>query len=137
MSEITWEQVQAVYPDIPLDELKQQLADYGYEKGYELAHLNFEVVTEGSWAGWSNESQKFVIYDEPEFFPFTKGGIMLIMDSGREPFGMMRKASKWWVRTETFRTYDHALIRSEQVKALPARGNGKPEDYLFLIKEDK
>lgn len=135
---ITWDDVQAVYPDIPLDELKAQLAGYGYkDTEYSLDALTFEVITEGSWAGWSNEGQCWIRHDEPNFWPFEKGGILLVMASGREPFGMGRKSRKWWVTGEEFPTLVEAKARSEEVKAAPAKGHGEPSDYDYLFNEEE
>lgn len=128
----TWEQIEAVYPDIPPAELRQQLAGYGYNE-FSLGDLLFEVVTKGSWARWSNARQRFEQADTPDFWPFTQGGILVIIaGSTREPFGMGRKTSKWFVATEVFQTYAEALARSEEVKAAPPKGNGDPADYAQL-----
>lgn len=129
---VTWEDIEAVYPDIPPAELRQQLAEYGYNE-FSLGDLLFEVVTKGSWARWSNARQRFEQADTPDFWPFTQGGILVIIaGSTREPFGMGRKTSKWFVATEVFQTYAEALARSEEVKAAPPKGNGDPADYAQL-----
>jgi hypothetical protein len=129
---VTWEDIEAVYPDIAPAELRAELKAYGYEE-HQLDALVFEVVTEGSWARWSNERQRFEQMSEPDFWPFSQGGILVIMaGSTREPFGPGRKTSKWFVATEVFQTYAEALARSEEVKAAPPKGNGDPADYAHL-----
>lgn len=137
MDRITWADVQAVYPHVPLDELKEQLAGYGRsDVDYELDNLRFEVITAGCWVTWSNEGQGWRRLDEPTFWPFSKGDILLIMDSGREPFDMGRKSSKWWVDSEEFETYEQAKKRSDEVKAAATVGYGDPSDYDYLFEKE-
>lgn len=129
---ITWADIEAVYPEIPPEELRGQLAGYGYRE-HQLDDLIFEVVTEGSWVDWSNERQRFERCETPDFWPFSQGGILVIMaGSTREPFGPGRKTSKWFVSSETYPTYAAALARSEEVKAAPPQGHGEPADYAHL-----
>lgn len=130
---VTWEDVQAVYPDIPLEELQQQLADYGVT----LDDLSFEVVTEGSWARWSNEQQKSLRCETPDFWPFSQGGILMVVGQGaggREPFGWGRKTGKWFVGSEAFDTYAEAKALSDRVKAAPPVGYGDKSDYDHLFR---
>ena len=134
MDRITWDDVQAVYPHVPLDNLKAQLAGYGYKDvDYSLDNLTFEVVTAGCWIEWSNGEQRWSRLDEPTFWPFEKGGILLVMFGGREPFDIGRKTSKWWVESEVFPTYAEAKKRSDEVKAAPTVGYGDPSDYDYLF----
>lgn len=130
---ITWDDVQAVYPDIPLAQLQSELESYGLP----LDDLIFEVITEGSWVGWSNEDQGWLRHETPDFWPFEQGGILLITESGREPFGSGRKSVKWWVGSVCFGTLAEAKARSGQVKAATPVGCGDPSDYDYLFEEMK
>lgn len=131
---ITWDDVAAVYPHIGLPELREQFAGYGMrDVEASLNCLTFEVITQGSWVEWSNSGQCWVRLDEPTFWPFDQGAILLIMDTGREPFGHGRKSAKWWVGSEEFHTLTEAKKRSDEVKAAPAVGYGDPSDYEHLF----
>lgn len=106
MSEITAEQALTILNDgEPVD----------------LSALDIVVITHGASQRWDVAKQRMVDVDEPNFWPFQKGEILLLAESGREPFGEQRKPGKWDVVETTCAGYDEAIALSEAVKAAPAK----------------
>lgn len=130
---ITWEDVQKVYPDIPLEQLREEFEAWELRS---LDGLEFEVITKGGRYGWSNQDQRMYLTTEPDFWPFEKGEILIAFGAGsREPFGKGRKSSKWNVDSEGFATYEEALARSEAVKAAPAEYAHDEESVAYIARE--
>jgi hypothetical protein len=133
---ISWDDVARVYPGQTMKDLQEAVAYY--DGRVTLDMLVFEVITEGSWVGWSNEGQVWIRHKEPEFWPFKQGEILIISgDSGREIFGAGRKSSKWWVGSETFGTLAQAQELADRVLSGPPQGHGYPSDYDHLFKDQE
>lgn len=133
MPEITWEDVQKVYPNERLEDLQEALT--GWTEGA-LSGLEFEVITKGARYGWSNRDQRMYLTSEPDFWPFEKGEILLAWGVGsREPFGKGRKSSKWNVDSKGFETYDEAKAYSDVIKSKPAEYAHTEEDVAYIARE--
>jgi hypothetical protein len=116
MSDLTWEIVQTIYPNEPLEQLKTQLKAFGFDDPAK-AGLVYEVITKGSKERFNVSTQKLEDVEKPDFWPFEQGQILLAFGHAcREPFGMGRKSGKWSVDSEAFGTYAAAVTRSFQVK---------------------
>lgn len=121
--DLTWEIVEFLYPEEDPDKLREQLKTYGFDDPAK-AGLVYEVITKGSKERWDTPTQKFVQVETPSYWPFTKGGIHLAFGhADREPFGMGRKSSKWFVDSESFGTFAAAMTRAVQVR------RAEPEFY--------
>lgn len=82
----------------------------------DLDPLKFTVITDAG--NWAIRGGEVVETNEPQFWPFEKGEI-LINDGygGREPFGERRKPSKWDVADVGFDTLEEALECQRKVLA--------------------
>lgn len=130
---VTWEDVQKVYPNIPLKDLRGDVEAW---ENMSLDSLEFEVITHGARWAWSNGKQRMYLTTEPCFWPFQKGEILLAWGVGnREPFGPGRKSSKWNVESRGFATYDEAKAFSDVIKAAPAEYAGDEYDDAWVRTE--
>lgn len=136
---VTWEDVQKVYPKRSLEKLREDISGWHVEgKDDEetvLAGLIFVVISQGSRYGWSNRDQRFYLTQEPSFWPFAQGEILLTFGGGREPFGKGRKPSKWNVAEKEFATYDEAKAFSDTVTSVMPIFYGDAEDADWVRKE--
>lgn len=83
----------------------------------DLEALDFCVVTAGS--RYDLRGNKLPTGEEPNFWPFERGELLVLGESGRERFGEHRKPSKWSVGTFETKDYDSALALSELITSDP------------------
>jgi hypothetical protein len=87
----------------------------------DLSTLTIVVITAGAREHFDVARQRMETVAEPNFWPFRQGEILVLADSGREPFGEGRKPAKWSVTCEEFETLAAALARRAEVLAAPAK----------------
>lgn len=82
----------------------------------DLSSLEFAVATVIAPESFDGRAQKMV--PKPSWYPFAEGEIVLVDDSGREPFGEQRHVRKWGVTFEYAKTLPGARLIRDRVKGV-------------------
>jgi hypothetical protein len=103
----------------------------------DLEALEFCVITAGS--RYDIRGNKLAAGEPANYWPFLCGELLVLGESGREPFNEGRKPSKWSVEVFETRNYAAALALSELIKSGLATANGLYEwlDGLWVQPDDQ
>lgn len=88
----------------------------------DLGQYEFAVATAPSDMRFDYGRQRMV--DEPSWFPFAQGEILIVNREGREPFGEGRHCRKWGVEFEYFTNLADAVSCRRRVLATAAVAGG-------------
>lgn len=103
----------------------------------DLEALEFCVITGGS--RYDMRANKLPPGEPANYWPFLRGELLILGESGREPFGEARKPSKWSVNTFETKDYNAALALSELIKSGLANQDGLYEwsDGVWIRPDDQ